>query len=115
MGDAAREMGWTGEMILEEESRTTAENMMHGARIISELGISRAIIVTSAFHMPRAMRLAERYMQGLSLYPAPGPLCTDPVLRGISSFLPDSASLNASCMGIRERIGILAAAVFSRR
>ncbi len=109
LGDAAREMGWTGEVILEEQSRTTAENMAYSAEIISVLGLTRVIIVTNAFHMPRSMRLAERYMAGLQLYPAPGPLYTDPLIRGISSFLPSSGSLNASCMGIRERIGMLAA------
>ena len=111
MGDAVRDMGWSGEVVLEEESRTTAENMEYSAKIIGELGLERVIIVTNAFHTPRAMRLAERYMAGLELYPAPGPLHTDPLVRGISSFLPDSGSLNASCTGIRERIGMLVAGV----
>ena len=109
LGDAVRDMGWRGEVVLEEESRNTAENMEYSARMISELGLSRVIIVTNAFHMPRAMRLAEHYMAGMQLYPAPGPLHTDPLVRGISSFLPSSASLNASCAGIRERIGMLVA------
>ena len=109
MEDAAREMGWSYEVILEDKSRNTAENIKYSARIINELGLTRVIIVTSAFHAPRAMRLAERYMAGLQLYPAPGPLHTDPLIRGISSFLPTSASLGASCTGIRERIGMLVA------
>ena len=112
--DAVREMGWTGEVILEEDSRTTAENMEFSARIVSELGLTNVIIVTNAFHMPRSMRLAERFMEGLSLYSAPGPLHADPLVRGINSFLPGSGSLNNSCMAIRERIGSLAASILSR-
>lgn len=114
MGDAAREMGWAGDMILEEDSRTTAENMERSAVIIRELDVNNVIIVTSAFHMARSMRLAERYLAGLSLYPAPGPLHVGRHTGGIASFLPSAGCLSASCSGLRERIGSLAAAIFLR-
>lgn len=113
LAQCAREMGWHGETILEELSRTTAENMKFCAETASELKINDAIIVTNAFHMPRAMNLAARYMPELNLYPAPGPLYIDPLVRGVRSFLPDSSSLYASCFGARERIGIAAAAILS--
>ena len=106
--DAARAMGWEGKTILEEKSRTTAENMSLCANIIRQQGLNHVIIVTNAFHIPRAMRLAEKQMPYIQRYPCPSGRLTDPVIRGLSSFLPNSGDLNTSCLGIREWIGIMA-------
>ena len=54
------------------------------------------------------MRLAEKQMPYIQRYPCPSGRLTDPVIRGLSSFLPNSGDLNASCLGIRECIGIMA-------
>ena len=40
---------------LERESRTTRENARNVRAILQELGVKRALLVTSAAHMPRAM------------------------------------------------------------
>ena len=106
--DAARAMGWEGKTILEEKSRTTSENMSLSAKIIRQQGLNHVIIVTNAFHIPRAIRLAEKQMPYIQRYPCPRGRLTDPVIRGLSSFLPNSGDLNAACLGIREWIGIMA-------
>ncbi|MEG1913350.1 MAG: YdcF family protein [Cloacibacillus sp.] len=105
--DAAEKMGFAGRAILEEQSRTTAENIQYCAKILQEEDINRAIIVTNAFHIPRAMRLAEKHMPYIPAYPYPSGRLTDPVLRGYSSFLPNCGEANASCLGIKEWIGIV--------
>lgn len=114
MRDAARAMGWRGEIILEEWSRTTAENMKHSAALLRARGLQTVAIVTNAFHLPRAMRLARQYMPEAQLYPVAPPRRTDPIIRGLPSFLPDAASLHLSCIGVRERIGTAVAAIFNQ-
>jgi uncharacterized SAM-binding protein YcdF (DUF218 family) len=54
---------------LEENSRNTAENAVECAKILQAKGITRIILVTSAFHMPRSVPLFEN--QGLEVIPAP--------------------------------------------
>lgn len=115
MRDAARAMGWRGETVLEEESRTTAENMKYCAGIVRSLGIENVAVVTNAYHMPRAMYLARRFMPGARLYPCPGPRQADPLVRGLPSFLPAAGSLDISCSAAREWIGIAASAAASLR
>ena len=114
MRDAARAMGWRGEIILEEQSRTTAENMKYSAALLRARGLQTVAVVTNAFHLPRAMRLARQSMPEAKLYPAAPPRQTDPIIRGLPSFLPDAASLHLSCIGVRERIGTATAAVLTR-
>ena len=114
MRDAARAMGWRGEIILEERSRTTAENMKYSAALLRARGLQTVAVVTNAFHLPRAMRLARQSMPEARLYSAAPPRRTDPIIRGLPSFLPDAASLHLSCIGMRERIGTATAAILNR-
>ena len=114
MRDAARTMGWRGEIILEEQSRTTAENMKYSAALLRARGLQNIAVVTNAFHLPRAMRLARQSMPEAKLYPIAPPRRTDPIIRGLPSFLPDAASLHLSCIGVRERIGTATAAILNR-
>ena len=113
MRDAARAMGWRGEIILEEQSRTTAENMKYSAALLRASGLQTVAVVTNAFHLPRAMRLARQSMPEAKLYPVAPPRRTDPIIRGLPSFLPDASSLHLSCIGMRERIGAISAAISS--
>lgn len=106
--DAAEKMGFADRTILEEQSRTTAENIQYCAKRLQEEDINRAIIVTNAFHIPRAMRLSEKHMPYIPAYPYPSGRLTDPVIRGYSSFLPTCGDLMFSCIGIREWAGIAA-------
>ncbi|MDO5114741.1 MAG: YdcF family protein [Synergistaceae bacterium] len=106
--DAARAMGYDGRSVIEKWSRTTAENMSQSAKIIQQRGLNHVIIVTNAFHIPRSMLQAERQMPFVQRYPYPSGRLTDPVIRCLSSFLPNSVDLNVSCLGIREWVGIAA-------
>lgn len=111
MRDAARAMGWRGEIILEERSRTTAENMQYSAALLRSRSLRNVGVVTSAFHLPRAMLLAWQFMPNATLYPIVPPRQTDPIIRGLSSFLPNAQGLFHSCLGAKERIGIAFASV----
>lgn len=58
------DLGVPGEaMVLESRSRNTTQNAEYSSEILAEQGVNRILLVTSAYHMPRAKRLFEA--QGL--------------------------------------------------
>jgi len=46
-------------LALETRSTSTWENLLYSAPLLRELGFQRVALVTHAFHMPRAMQVAE--------------------------------------------------------
>ncbi len=117
-------MTWIGvpedAMVLQPKSQNTYEDALYCAEILKERGIKRIILVTSAFHMPRAVGLFEH--QGFMVIPAP----TDYKITGqgwdnlvhadfqgmIISLLPDVNDMSLTAVAIKEYIGI---AVYSLR
>ena len=51
-----------------DKSRSTYENAKYGAELVKGRGISRIVLVTDAYHMPRAEGCFRK--QGLSVAPA---------------------------------------------
>jgi uncharacterized SAM-binding protein YcdF (DUF218 family) len=89
----------------EGESRNTAENASRSAAILREAGIRRVVLVTQAFHMPRAVRLFRT--AGLEVVAAPTQFKT----AGRPSFsaldlLPQSHALRNSYYALHEWLGI---------
>lgn len=90
---------------VEQASRTTAENALLSAAILSMAGIGAAHLVTHAWHLPRAQ--AEFAHAGFAVVPAP--LRIDRVPDGrLSDFLPRADRLADSWWCIREWAGRLA-------
>jgi len=91
-------------MLLEERSVNTRENAQYTARMLSERGIPSVVLVTSALHMPRAVRLFEA--QGVQVIPA----ATDHEFR-IYPFwrrvLPDEQALDGSGRAFKEALAWL--------
>jgi len=56
-------------MILEDRSQNTLQNAQFTKTILAQMGVERILLVTSAMHMPRSVRVFER--QGLEVIPAP--------------------------------------------
>jgi len=89
----------------EREAMDTAENAQYSAKILKAAGIERIVLVTHAFHMPRARQLFAA--EGLSVVTAP----TD--FRGqnrqplsIFDFLPQPRAIQNSYYALHEYIGI---------
>lgn len=85
-----------------DKSLDTAEEAESVAEIV---GTSPFLLVTSACHMPRAMRLMQR--AGTHPIAAPtGQLASPPVYFGVQGWLPSSGSLRKTEYAIHEYIGL---------
>ncbi len=116
MADLMTFMGVPEDMILlEEKSANTYENAIFTKDILEPMGITRIILVTSAFHMPRSVAVFEK--QGFDVIPAP----TDFIITEFNedlpfsqiwpnylfSIFPTAANLNQTTLALKEYIGIL--------
>jgi len=89
----------------ESESSDTADNASMSAQILKRAGIRRVVLVTQAFHMPRARQLFEA--AGLEVIPAPtdfkgsheGPFET-------FDFLPQAKAIQTSYYALHEWLGL---------
>lgn len=89
----------------ERESMDTADNARLSAAILKAAGIERIVLVTHAFHIPRARQLFES--TGLSVVPAPTDFKgrrTQPL--SIFDFLPQPRAIQTSYYALHEYLGI---------
>jgi len=94
-----------GQVLVEATSRNTYENALQTEELLREQGLSEIILVTSAFHMPRAMGCFRK----VGLHPLPYPVDFrnrwgryDPL-----SILPRVGNLQRSSVAIREYVGLV--------
>jgi len=86
----------------EDRSRTTWENALFTARLLQPDKITTVVVVTHAWHLPRALWSFSRV--GLTALPWPAPLAApQPVAAG--DFLPSLAALRDSFYALHELIG----------
>lgn len=97
-------------VVLEEESRTTRQNAVHTARIATERGITDILLVTSPWHLPRAV--AAFRAAGLHAIPAPSDYARGPFEPRLPAFVPSATALSMSTKAMRE---ILAQLVYRWR
>ncbi|MBS1140432.1 MAG: hypothetical protein H6R13_1885 [Proteobacteria bacterium] len=89
----------------EMQSLDTIQNAAMSAAILKKAGVRRIVLVTQAFHMPRAVRLFRA--AGLEVVPAPthfnaggaGPF-------SVTDFLPSASALHNSFYALHEWLGI---------
>ncbi len=88
-------------LVLEEKSRNTRENAVQSAAIIAARGWKRVLLLTSAWHAPRALGCFRAV--GLS----PDLLTVDhhSGSGGSAAWLPRASSLSASTDALRELLG----------
>lgn len=89
---------------IEEGSSDTADNAAGTARLLAGAGISRVVLVTQAFHMPRARRSLETV--GVTVVPAPTDFYAQRPL-SLPDYLPQTEGMRWVRWGLRERIGEL--------
>lgn len=92
-------------MLLEEHSRTTAENAQMTFKLLQRQGARSVLLVTSAMHMRRARALFEEV--GFTVIPA----ATDHGAQDTSrwpwwrKWLPDTGALEGSSRALKEWVG----------
>jgi uncharacterized SAM-binding protein YcdF (DUF218 family) len=96
---------------LEPDSLNTYENAVNSQRILHEKGIESIILVTSAIHMPRSVKLFEA--QGLNVTPAPVDYYvtqedwTGSLPQQIMRIFPSAGNLALTTRALKEYFGIL--------
>lgn len=95
---------------MESTSRDTAENASLSAALLREAGISHIVLVSHAWHLPRAIKLFQE--SGLETTPAPTSFTSLPN-NNVLMFIPKAESLSSSSRAIQEWIGILINSTFS--
>lgn len=116
MRDAAKTMDCRADIIIEDKSRNTDENLKYSAEIVKKLGVKHVVIITSNSHIKRAMEFAYQYMPDdvkLYAYPSGGYEKRDVKLTP-EMFLPDVQALSESCVAIKELIGGVVAKLTSK-
>ena len=101
---AARSFGIAPERIIQVDQARDTEDESRAVKKIA--GEARVAIVTSAWHMPRAMALCQS--AGVAALAAPADFLShadDPL--SFDDFLWDPHTLEVSTLGLRERIGYL--------
>jgi uncharacterized SAM-binding protein YcdF (DUF218 family) len=59
------------DVLVEERSRTTRQNLLEARQVMTRQGIGSALIVSDPLHLPRAMRMAQDL--GIAARPSPTP------------------------------------------
>ena len=94
-------------LIIEATSRTTRENAINSATLLQARGIDKVVLVTHAWHMPRARYSAE--MAGLTVIPAgTGFASGDSGQPGqFSDWLPSAKAVLVNRNLLHEHLGLL--------
>lgn len=91
-------------LVFEPESRTTTENALASAPILSALGGRRVLLVTSALHMPRA--LVTFRTQGIEVIAASTDVEVVPKPFHAMLWMPSASALDGSSRAIHEMLGL---------
>lgn len=104
MANVLKQLGIPAESILlESKSRNTWQNALYTLPILKEQGIKRVLLVTSAYHMRRA--LAVFTGTELDVTPAATDYQVVEQYRSILDWLPQAEALERTTAGIKEYLG----------
>lgn len=112
MADSLREDFGVDVRWQEERSRTTWENAQLSAAILLPEGVKRVVVVTQAWHMPRAVWSFER--AGLEVVPAPVGFLGPDNARPLGGWMPEFKSIWQSGQLMNEAVGLVGYWLFYR-
>jgi uncharacterized SAM-binding protein YcdF (DUF218 family) len=99
--DFGQQLKW-----LEDQSHDTRENALRTVPVLKQAGITRILVVTHGWHMPRAQKAFEQAAGGVKIQPAPMGLARragNPVL----DWLPTVEGYASVNRALRELLGLL--------
>jgi uncharacterized SAM-binding protein YcdF (DUF218 family) len=89
------------QVIVENDSRNTLENSHAVRKLVKG---DRIVLVTSAYHLPRAAAMFAK--RGFTVIPAPAYFLAQKRLLSAASFIPKAVELSHSTVGIAEWISL---------
>jgi uncharacterized SAM-binding protein YcdF (DUF218 family) len=103
LGDEALELGVSeDDLLIEEESKNTYEGALNLSDNFNDSEGRRVVIVTSAFHMPRSVKLYRK--AGFDVIPAPTDFKGSRFIFGLNLFVPSAEGVGRSSVAIYEYI-----------
>jgi uncharacterized SAM-binding protein YcdF (DUF218 family) len=97
-------MGVPGrDILLERASRTTYDNALYSAVVLNGKGVRKILLVTSAYHMRRAVALFEA--QGFEVVPTPTDFQRLVVTPVLSRWAPTAEDLGRTTTALKEHVG----------
>jgi uncharacterized SAM-binding protein YcdF (DUF218 family) len=94
-------------IIVENKSLNTTQNAEYTKQLLDQYGFQRPILVTSAFHMERAVRQFAKAGQAVVPFPTDYQTNTEMHVT-IDSLLPTAGDLANTQVAVKEYIGLLA-------
>lgn len=105
MRDYLAEMGVPeNAMWIEGKSRTTLENAEESSKILREFGAGPVLLVTSAFHIPRAVAAFEKY--GIKTIPVPVAHLSPRTTLPLWQHYPNGQALFFTTIALKEILGL---------
>lgn len=92
-----------GRLVVEDVSRNTRENAVESAKIARREGWQSVLVITSAFHMPRALGCFRAV--GLPVDTLAVDLRSDRAPKSLNDLLPRTHALHTSAAALRELAG----------
>lgn len=95
------------DILIENRSLNTEENAVNSSVILQKHGFMRPVLVTSAFHLPRAVLQFER--ADITVQPFPTDyMASEPLSYYASKFTPNAGAISTTGTALKEYLGILA-------
>ncbi len=96
------------DILIDNQSLNTKQNAVNTAEIMQANGLSRPVLVTSGFHMWRAMLQFEHAGLTPLAYPTDY-IASRPMALYLSKFVPSPGAVSTTGLALKEYLGILAA------
>ncbi|WP_198328242.1 YdcF family protein [Methylovulum psychrotolerans] len=89
----------------ETTSHNTAENALYSRALLQAQGIDKILLVTQAYHTPRAVRAFTE--AGFQVLAAPTAFIGHTVQASVLSYVPSAKAFEHSCLVLHELLGLL--------
>lgn len=97
-------------ILREGRSRNTHENARFSRPLLESIQARRVLLVTSALHMPRALKVFAIHLAGTNIVLIPAATDVEALpntLHPVGKWLPDARCLTMTTSAIREYVGLL--------
>jgi uncharacterized SAM-binding protein YcdF (DUF218 family) len=93
------------DVIVESRSTNTKENAKYTGELLEKFGFRKAILIRSAYHMPRAVYAFKQ--QNIKVIPAPTDYHTEDIKASFIQFIPTADAMLNTCRVLHEYMGLI--------